>query len=331
MPSVILNTIYSPDTYSDIINIGLPFMGGVWGWVFCGVVFAVLTFLFYRHQSLLRDRAHLMREAVRNREFTFSLPTKGLFFGERALQEALNDIGQEVNKLVAQNEVESWQRLTRVLTHEIMNATTPIQSISQAYLSNPKIKGTVYEEGIRAIFETSNGLASFVDSYRKLTQLQKPVLEEVGIGNLVSSIKTLYPDLEWRISLPPFTTMTVDENMLRQVLINLVKNAVEAGAKMIDVRYRPSKSPLKGDLVSESAPSPREGRGGEALYISNDGAPIPADARREIFVPFFTTKRTGSGIGLSLSRQMMMMQGMNIVLADTPVSGCHVTFVIGND
>ena len=320
MPSVILNTIYSP-----------PFMGGVWGWVFCGVVFAVLTFLFYRHQSILRDRAHLMREAVRNREFTFSLPTKGLFFGERALQEALNDIGQEVNKLVVQNEVESWQRLTRVLTHEIMNATTPIQSISQAYLCNPKIKGTVYEEGIRAIFETSNGLASFVDSYRKLTQLQKPVLEEVGIGNLVSSIKTLYPDLEWRISLPPFTTMTVDENMLRQVLINLVKNAVEAGAKMIDVRYRPSKSPLKGDLVSESAPSLREGRGGEALYISNDGAPIPADARREIFVPFFTTKRTGSGIGLSLSRQMMMMQGMNIVLAETPVSGCHVTFVIGND
>ena len=69
-----------------------------------------------------------MREAVRNREFTFSLPTKGLFFGERALQEALNDIGQDVSKLVAQNEVESWQRLTRVLTHEIMNATTPIQS-----------------------------------------------------------------------------------------------------------------------------------------------------------------------------------------------------------
>ena len=265
-----------------------------------------------------------MREAVRNREFTFSLPTKGLFFGERALQEALNDIGQEVNKLVAQNEVESWQRLTRVLTHEIMNATTPIQSISQAYLSNPKIKGTVYEEGIRAIFETSTGLASFVDSYRKLTQLQKPVLEEVGLGTFISSIKSLFPDVEWKVSMPAFTTIRADENMLRQVVINLVKNAVEAGAKMIDVRYRPSKSPLKGDLVSESAPS----AGGEALFISNDGEPIPADVRREIFVPFFTTKRSGSGIGLSLSRQMMMMQGMNIVLADTPVSGCHVSFLI---
>ena len=317
MPSVLFNTIYSP-----------PFMGGVWGWVFGGVLFAILAFFFYRHQSLLCDRAHLMREAVRNREFTFSLPTKGLFFGERALQEALNDIGQEVSKLVAQNEVESWQRLTRVLTHEIMNATTPIQSISQAYLSNPKIKGTVYEEGIRAIFETSTGLASFVDSYRKLTQLQKPVLVDVGLGAFISSIKSLFPDVEWKVSMPAFTTIRADENMLRQVVINLVKNAVEAGAKMIDVRYRPSKSPLKGDLVSESAPSLRGRAGGEALFISNDGEPIPADVRREIFVPFFTTKRSGSGIGLSLSRQMMMMQGMNIVLADTPVSGCHVTFVI---
>jgi signal transduction histidine kinase len=307
-------------------------MGGVWGWVFGGVLFAILAFLFYRHQCLLRDRAHLMREAVRNHEFTFSLPTKGLFFGERALQEALNDIGQDVNKLVAQNEVESWQRLTRVLTHEIMNATTPIQSISQAYLSNPKIKGTLYEEGIRAIYETSTGLASFVDSYRKLTQLQKPVLADVPLGAFISSIKSLFPDLEWKVSMPAFTTMQADENMLRQVVINLVKNAVEAGAKMIDIRYSSTpKSPFKGDFLSIPAPALRGRAGGEAvLFISNDGAPIPPDVRREIFVPFFTTKRSGSGIGLSLSRQMLMMQGMNIVLADTPVSGCHVTFVINS-
>ena len=289
-------------------------MGGIW----------------FRHQCLLRDRAHLMREAVRNREFTFSLPTKGLFFGERALQEALNDIGQDVSKLVAQNEVESWQRLTRVLTHEIMNATTPIQSISQAYLSNPKIKGTLYEEGIRAIYETSTGLASFVDSYRKLTQLQKPVLADIALGAFISSIKSLYPDLEWKVSMPAFTTICADENMLRQVFINLVKNAVEAGAKMIDIRYSSTpKSPFKGDFLNTPAPSLRGRAGGEAvLFISNDGAPIPPDVRREIFVPFFTTKRSGSGIGLSLSRQMLMMQGMNIVLADTPVSGCHVSFLI---
>lgn len=274
-----------------------------------------LLFLFYRHQCLLRDRAHLMREAMRNHDFSFSLPVKGLFFGEKALQQALNDLGKDINQLVAQNEVESWQRLTRVLTHEIMNATTPIQSISQAYLNSPKIKDSVYEEGIRAIYDTSTGLANFVNSYRKLTQLQKPELEEVNIGTLISSVKALYPDLEWHVSLPPFTTMMVDENMLRQVIINLVKNAVEAGAKKVDIRWTEASNKGKGT----------------ALYISNDGEPILADARREVFVPFFTTKRTGSGIGLSLSRQMMMMQDMNIVLAETPVNGYHVTFIIGKD
>ena len=85
---------------------------------------------YVRHQFLLRDRAHLMREAIRNKDFSFRLPTKGLSFGERALQEVLNDFSGYINTLSAQKEVESWQRLTRVLTHEIMNAATPISSIT---------------------------------------------------------------------------------------------------------------------------------------------------------------------------------------------------------
>ncbi len=105
-----------------------------------------------------------MRDAMRHRDFSFRLPTKGLLFGEKAMQKALNDMGHDIEKLVAHNEVESWQRLTRVLTHEIMNATTPIRSISQAYLSNPDIKDTLYEEGIQAIYDTSTGLAEFVNS-----------------------------------------------------------------------------------------------------------------------------------------------------------------------
>ena len=190
-----------------------------------GVVVVVFFGWFYRHQVLLRDRAHLMREAIRNEEFTFRLPVKGLFFGERALQEALNETGKDIGVLLARNEVESWQRLTRVLTHEIMNATTPIASISQAYLDNPAIAGTVYEEGVRAIHETSRGLALFVDSYRKLAELQEPVLVEIPLAAFVERIRTLYPDLEWHISIPLSATMFTDENMLRQVLINLVKNA----------------------------------------------------------------------------------------------------------
>ena len=100
--------------------------------IVCIIVIVALLF-FFHHQNKLKLRARLMREAVRNHEFTFHLPVQGLFYGERALQEALNDLGQDINKLAQQKEVESWQKLTRVLTHEIMNVSTPIQSISQAY------------------------------------------------------------------------------------------------------------------------------------------------------------------------------------------------------
>lgn len=280
------------DITSIILFIILP-LGGLGGFYF-----------FYRHQCLLRDRAHLMREAIRNHEFTFALPVKGMFFGEQALQQALNDLGKDINQLVAQNEVESWQRLTRVLTHEIMNATAPIQSISQAYLSSPKIKGTSYEEGIRAIYDTSTGLANFVDSYRKLTQLQKAELTDLPLLPFVETIKALYPEVEWQISIPRTTTIKADENLLRQVFINIIKNAIEAGAKTICIRQA------------------------GAIYISNNGAPIPPDVRRDIFIPFFTTKTSGSGIGLSLSRQLLMLQNLSLTLAETPEKGYHVTYII---
>ena len=128
-----------------------------------------LIYLFFRHQRRLKARAFLMREAVRNGDYAFRLPTSGLLPGERALQQALNDMQGDIARLVARHEVESWQKLTRVLTHEIMNATAPISSICQAYLSNPQIKGSEYEEGIQAIHDTSKSLTHFVESYRKLT------------------------------------------------------------------------------------------------------------------------------------------------------------------
>ncbi|MBR6196488.1 MAG: sensor histidine kinase [Bacteroidaceae bacterium] len=273
-------------------------------YIIISIVIVILAICFYHHQTILRDRAYLMREAIRNHDFTFHLPVKGLFFGERALQEALNDLGKDISSLVAQNEVESWQKLTRVLTHEIMNATTPICSISQAYLNNPQIKGTPYEEGIRTIYDTTRGLSTFVDSYRKFTQLQEPVPTDIILVDLINSLKLLYKDIEWNVSIPSETTIHADENLIRQVLINITKNAIEAGAKKMDIRWN------------------------NALYISNNGVPIPAGARREIFIPFFTTKSNGSGIGLALSRQIIMRQGMNLRLADTPVSGYHTTFII---
>ena len=273
-----------------IIGIGCLAVGGlVW---------------FWRHQRSLKVRAHLMQEAIRNRDFTFRLPTDGLLPGERAMQDTLNQLGETIRQQVNQNEVESWERLTRVLTHEIMNATAPVSSISQSLLGRPDVKGTPLEEGIRAIFTTSQHLNTFVDSYRKLSQLQQPALGDVRLSALLHDIQLLYPDLSWQCDVADDVVVSADPNMLRQILINLVKNAIEAGARHIGIGYQGS------------------------LLISNDGQPIPAEARQSIFVPFFTTKRTGNGIGLSLSRRMMIQQGGSLNLTDHPHSGYHTTFSI---
>lgn len=268
-------------------------------------VSVLISVLVYRHQCLLRDRARIMRDAMRHRDFSFRLPTKGLLFGERALQEALNQMGHDIEKLEAHNEVESWQRLTRVLTHEIMNVMAPIQSISQAYLSDPDIKDSPYKEGLQAILDSSSGLTVFVSNYRKMTQLQAPVMRDIDFAAFSRSIASLYPELKWEIAGPADMTLRADEDLFRQVFINIVKNAKEANARKIGIRY------------SESS-----------ISISNDGHVIPDDVAREIFIPFFTTKPEGSGIGLSLSRQVLMGQGYLLRLAEHPERNYNVTFIL---
>ena len=268
-------------------------------------VLLVIWLIWHRHhQQALAAKAWLMNEAVRNEDLAFRLSARGLCKGERALLDSLNNMGHEIGILMDRHEVESWQKLTRVLTHEIMNTVTPINSISQAYLSRPDIQGTVYEEGLRAIHDTGSGLIAFIDSYRKLTQLQEAQPCRMAVSDLIDAVRTLYPQLHWQVRLPHGLAVHADKNMLRQVLVNLVKNAAEAGAGTIDIRWD------------------------AALLVSNDGHFISAETAREIFIPFFTTKRNGSGIGLSLSRQLMVAQGGDLRLADVPASGWHVTFVI---
>lgn len=276
-------------------------------YIIIGCLAVVGVLWFWRHQRSLRVRAHLMQEAIRNHDFTFRLPTNGLLPGERAMQETLNQLGDTIRQQVNQSEVESWERLTRVLTHEIMNATAPIASISQSLLGRPDVKGTPLEEGIHAIFTTSQHLNTFVDSYRKLSQLQQPALENVLLSTLIHDVQQLYSDMIWDSAVGDDVMVYADPNMLRQILINLVKNAIEAGARRIGIQNH--------------GPAP-------LILVSNDGQPIPAEARKSIFVPFFTTKRTGSGIGLSLSRRMMIQQGGSLSLLDQPQNGYHTTFAL---
>ena len=275
----------------------------MWLYIIIGVVVVAFVVWFVRHQRKLRLRAYLMQEAIRNRDFTFRMPTDGMFFGERAMQETLNQLGGIIRQQLNQSEVESWERLTRVLTHEMMNATAPITSISQSLLSRPDVMGTPLEEGIHAIFTTSQHMNAFVNSYRKLSQLQQPVFEDVQLSALLTDIQQLYPNVTWDNAIPDDAVIRADLSMQRQILINLVKNAIEAGANQIGIKFS-----------------------AQTLYVSNDGLPIPAEARMSIFVPFFTTKQTGCGVGLSLSRRMMIQQGGSLSLLDQPENAYHTTF-----
>lgn len=288
----------------------------IWFYIIIGVIVVAFVVWFVAHQRKLRLRAHLMQEAIRNHDFTFRLPTHGLLSGERAMQETLNQLGETIRQQVSQNEVESWERLTRVLTHEMMNATAPITSISQSLLGRADVKDTPLENGIQAIYDTSRHLSDFVTSYRKMSELEKPVLRPVDLRSVIDDVSRTYPQLSWEIHVLAGLNVSADVGMLRQVLMNLAKNALEADAKkmVLDVMDHDRENLSQHSQV--------------VLYIGNDGQPIPAENRQSLFVPFFTTKRTGSGIGLSLSRRMMIQQGGMLDLADSPYSGCHTAFLL---
>ena len=283
-------------------------------YIIIGVGCLVVGVAYFHHQRKLRLRAHLMQEAIRNQDFTFRLPTNGLLPGERAMQETLNQLGSIIRQQVSQNEVESWERLTRVLTHEMMNATAPITSISQSMLNRTDVKGTTLEDGIRAIHDTSRHLSDFVANYRKMSELEKPVLTDIQLRQILDDICRAYPQINWEINVPSSINVNADAGMFRQIMINLIKNAIEAEAQKIVIAL------INNEETSHNQPL--------TLYVGNDGMPIPAENRQSLFVPFFTTKRSGSGIGLSLSRRMMIQQGGMLELAEKPFEGCRAGFIL---
>ena len=296
-----------------------------------GLLVGLFFFLFFRHQRSLRRRAHLMREAIRNRDWSFSLSTRGLTSGERAMQETLNDLGEVIHQQMSMHEVEAWERLTRILTHEIMNSTAPIASISQSLLKRDDVVGTPLEAGIRSIHTTASRLTTFVESYRKLAQLQRPQPEDVHLDAFFAEVQRLYPRLTWEIVGMEGVVLNTDPVLLQQVVVNLVKNAVEAGATRIKVKSERVKSEKYKLPEPVGKPSVVESNSyfslfTLSLFISNNGSPIPAADRDSIFLPFFTTKFSGTGIGLALSRQIMVRQGGNLELLEQSETGYTVTF-----
>ena len=226
---------------------------------------------------------------------------------------ALNDIRNELDA----KELDSWIKLTRVLTHEIMNSIAPISSLSETFLKRSDVMGTPLYDGIRAIHETSTGLISFVDSYRKFSSLQKPSPEPFYLLDLLHQVEglTLVPEnIALTLQIEPAELMLyADPNLIRQVLINLIKNAVQAiGGHKGRIHVRAYSSADEHVFV----------------YVSNDGPAIPEAEAEQIFVPFFTTRSEGSGIGLSLSRQVMKLSGGTISLLRSGTNGWNTTFVL---
>ncbi len=211
---------------------------------------------------------------------------------------AFNDISSEI----AENEQQSWSKLIRVLTHEIMNTITPIASLSDTLLSFDDISGEI-KSGLSTISESSKGLIRFVDSYRNLTRVAPPVRKAFYFRELAERVISLtreqavmcgtvctYKELSEDIIL------YADEGQIAQILINLVKNAIQADARNITISAQLT--------LSEQI----------LISVANDGLPISRESQDEIFVPFFTTKQDGTGIGLSLSRQIMRLHNGSLTL-----------------
>lgn len=239
---------------------------------------------------------------------------------------ALSDIHSELDE----KEIDSWIRLTRVLTHEIMNSVTPITSLSETLLSLTDDRATAEESkssantrheeirrGLQTISTTGKGLLSFVESYRRFTRIPAPEPALFYVKAFIDRMVELArhqnhcPHIRFTTHiLPPDLILYADENLISQVVINLLKNAIQA----IDTQ------PDASITIQASCNEAEE----VLIEIRNNGPAIPAQVAEHIFIPFFTTKEGGSGIGLSISRQIMRLSGGSLTL----IPGKETRFVL---
>lgn len=265
----------------------------------------------FREASEMESRASFISERG-TVQFSISACTARLH-GKEVSIVTFNDITREMEN----NESESWTRLIRVLTHEIMNTVTPVASLSSALSQNlDSYSAEDIRSALGTIASSSEGLISFVQSYRSLTHISAPVRKAFYLKDLVSdsvniakanwpSVNVLYRELSSDVIL------YADYGQMSQVLNNLIKNAVQAGAGNVSITASIDK------------------REQTVIDIANDGEPISASGQEQLFVPFYTTKgSSGTGVGLSLCRQIVRLNGGTIKLSSSTPEATVFTIVM---
>lgn len=265
----------------------------------------------FREASEMESRASFISERG-TVQFSISACTAKLH-GKEVSIVTFNDITREMEN----NESESWTRLIRVLTHEIMNTVTPVASLSSALSQNlDSYSAEDIRSALGTIASSSEGLISFVQSYRSLTHISAPVRKAFYLKDLVNdsvniakanwpSVNVLYRELSSDVIL------YADYGQMSQVLNNLIKNAVQAGAGNVSITASIDK------------------REQTVIDIANDGEPISASGQEQLFVPFYTTKgSSGTGVGLSLCRQIVRLNGGTIKLSSSTPEATVFTIVM---
>ena len=270
----------------------------------------VVTVIYVREQD--RKKLEYMLDAFEDNELNFRFQDNSRF------NRTLNRIKWILERKRQQDEQESWTKLIRVLTHEIMNTVSPIASLSEAlshWANVPeKEREMDLKAGLETIASSSNDLIGFVQSYRELAGVARPIMKALMLDHLVNKVIGL--TLEQCNEAGAVCTycpktddilIYADESQIFRILINLIKNAVQAGAKHI--------------LITAEINQYEQ----TLVHVWNDGVPISPESQEQIFIPFFTTKQEGTGIGLSLSRQIMRAHNGMLDLTRSDEQGTEFT------
>lgn len=220
-------------------------------------------------------------------------------------------------------EMQAWQKLIRVLTHEIMNSITPIISLSETLTTrieaeneSPTGNLSTIQQGLSVINRRSRGLMDFVQNYRQITRIATPEKKQFPAKELLADMRGLYPNRSLHFSLSDANLqLLADRSQLEQVIINLIKNAIEAcGADNEKTRIEVEIKDLKNNYVR--------------ISVSDNGPGIDPEVQERIFIPFFTTKPQGSGIGLALSRQIIQLHGGQLSVQSTSEKGSTFSMLL---